>query len=88
MLEVVMMLDRIEVNPDILSGKAVIRGTRIPVYLILELLSADYDFNKIIKTYPSLTKQDIEAAIAYAASLTKNDEVVVYGSSKRTKVSG
>ena len=83
-----MMLDRIEVNPDILSGKAVIRGTRIPVYLILELLSADYDFNKIIKTYPSLTKQDIEAAIAYAASLTKNDEVVVYGSSKRTKVSG
>lgn len=81
------MTDRIEVNPDILSGKAVIRGTRIPVYLILELLSADYNFNKIIKAYPSLTKQDIEAAIAYAASLTKNDEVKVYGTTKKTKVS-
>jgi len=61
------MLDRIEVNPDILSGKAVIRGTRIPVSLILELLSADYDYNKIIHAYPSLTKKDIDAAIAYAA---------------------
>jgi len=81
------MTDRIEVNPDILSGKAVIKGTRIPVYLILELLSADYDFKKILKAYPSLTKQDIEAAIAYAASLTKNDEVKVYGTSKKTKVS-
>ena len=57
------MYDRIEVNPQILSGKAVIRNTRIPVYLILELISAGYDFYKIIKAYPTLTKKDIEAAI-------------------------
>ena len=71
------MLNRIEINPEILSGKAVIRGTRIPVYLILELLSAGYDFDKIVQAYPTLSKSDIRAAIAYAASLTKNDEVKV-----------
>jgi uncharacterized protein (DUF433 family) len=80
------MHDRIEVNPEILSGKAVIKGTRIPVYLILELLSAGYDFKKIIKSYPSLTKKDIEAAINYAASLTKNDEVRVHVSKSKAKV--
>jgi len=81
------MRERIEVNPEILSGKAVIKGTRIPVYLILELLSAGYDFKKIIKSYPSLTKKDIEAAISYAASLTKNDEVRVHVSKSKAKVS-
>ena len=81
------MHDRIEVNPEILSGKAVIKGTRIPVYLILELLSAGYDFKKIIKSYPSLTKKDIEAAINYAASLTKSDEVRVHVSKSKAKVS-
>jgi uncharacterized protein (DUF433 family) len=81
------MRERIEVNPEILSGKAVIKGTRIPVYLILELLSAGYDFKKIIKSYPSLTKKDIEAAIRYAALLTKNDEVRVHVSKSKAKVS-
>jgi uncharacterized protein (DUF433 family) len=81
------MHDRIEINPEILSGKAVIRGTRIPVYLILELLSAGYDFKKIIKSYPSLTKKDIEAAISYAASLTKNDGVRVHVSNSKANVS-
>ncbi len=81
------MYTRIEVNPEILSGKAVVKGTRIPVYLILELLSAGYDFKKIIKAYPTLSIKDIEAAIAHAASLTKNDEVRVHVSKSKTKVS-
>ena len=80
------MLNRIEVNPEILSGKAVIKGTRIPVYLILELLSAGYDFNRIIQAYPTLSKKDIKAAIAYAASLTKNNEVKVHVSKSKTQV--
>ena len=82
------MYNRIEVNPQILSGKPVIRNTRIPVYLILELISAGYDFNKIIKAYPTLTKKDIEAAITYAACLTRNDEVRVHVSKTKVKVSG
>jgi uncharacterized protein (DUF433 family) len=54
---------RITVNPKILSGKPVIKGTRIPVYLILELLSAGYDFKDIIEAYPNLTEDDIKAAV-------------------------
>lgn len=53
------MGERIEVNPKILGGKPVIKGTRIPVYLILELLSAGYDFKRIITAYPTLTEEDI-----------------------------
>ncbi|MGD0405700.1 MAG: DUF433 domain-containing protein [Candidatus Bathyarchaeia archaeon] len=57
------MSERIEVNPKILGGKPVIKGTRIPVYLILELLSAGYDFKRIITAYPTLTEEDIIAAV-------------------------
>jgi uncharacterized protein (DUF433 family) len=57
------LTERIEVNPKILGGKPVIRGTRIPVYLILKLLSAGYDFKRIIKAYPTLTEDDIKGAV-------------------------
>ena len=67
------MLDRIEINPHILSGKPVIKGTRIPVYLILELLQAGYDFQKIVDAYPILEMDDIKAALDYAATMTKNE---------------
>jgi uncharacterized protein (DUF433 family) len=73
------MLERIEVNPRKLAGKAVVRGTRIPVYLILELLENGYTFKKIIEAYPVLTEEDIKAAIEYSAKLLKNEEVVEYG---------
>lgn len=73
------MLKRIEVNPRKLAGKAVVRGTRIPVYLILELLENGYTFKKIIEAYPVLTEDDIKAAIEYSARLLKNEEVVEYG---------
>ena len=72
------MAQRIEVNPKILGGKPVIKGTRIPVYLILELLSAGYTFERIIKAYPTLTKEDIKAAIEYAATVMKNEEAFEY----------
>jgi len=56
-------MNRIIVDPKILAGKPVIKGTRIPVYLVLNLLANGYDFDKIIDAYPRLTRQDIEAAI-------------------------
>ncbi len=65
-------------NPKILGGKPVIKGTRIPVYLILELLSAGYSFKRIIKAYPSLTEEDIKAAVNYAAQIVKNEEAFEY----------
>lgn len=69
------MLNRIEVNPKIMCGKPVIKGTRIPVYIILELMSAGYTFEKIMETYPELQKEDILAALSYAASLANYEEL-------------
>ncbi len=61
-------LDRITVDPDILVGKSVIAGTRIPVSLVLNLLAHDYTFDRIVEAYPILTAEDIRAAIAYASA--------------------
>ncbi len=69
------LLDRIDIDPSILAGKPVIKGTRIPVYLILELLSAGYDFKKILENYPQLKKTDIHAALKYAAEVLKEEKV-------------
>jgi len=60
------MKSRIEVNPNILLGKPVIAGTRIPVYLILNLLASGYDSRRIMEAYPGLTEEDIRAALEYA----------------------
>lgn len=72
------LTERIEVNPRILGGKPVIRGTRIPVYLILELLSAGYDFKRILRAYPTLKEEDIKAAVEYATMILKNEEAFGY----------
>lgn len=61
-------------NPKILGGKPVIRGTRIPVSLILNLLARDYNFEAVIEAYPSLKKSDIRAAMNYAAALANFQE--------------
>jgi len=66
---------RIEVNPTILLGKPVIAGTRIPIYLILNLLAAGYSYERIMEAYPGLTKEDIEAALAYAGERMRYEEV-------------
>lgn len=58
-----------------MHGKACIRGTRIPVYLILEMLATGDSYEDILNAYPSLRKQDIQAAIEYAAETTKEEIV-------------
>lgn len=69
------MNNRIEINPKIMRGKPVIKGTRIPVYVILNLLAEGYDFEKIMKEYPDLTRQDILAVLECAAKVTKFREL-------------
>lgn len=69
------MNKKIIIDPKILVGKPVIAGTRIPVYLILNLLGHGYDFNRIIKAYPVLTKEDIKAAIRYSEERMRREEV-------------
>ena len=58
--------DRIIRDPKILVGKPTIKGTRIPVSLILNQIAHGYNFDRIIEAYPNLTKEDIVAAIKYS----------------------
>ena len=69
------LFDRIVVDPKIMVGKPVIKGTRIPVELILKKLGQNIDIGEILEDYPRLTKEDIKAAILYAGSLVENTEV-------------
>ena len=59
---------RIEINPEVMLGKPVIKGTRVPVEIILRKLSEGATETDLLDAYPRLTKQDIQAALAYAAS--------------------
>jgi uncharacterized protein (DUF433 family) len=69
---------RIEMNPDIMGGKPVIRGTRIPVELVLRKLGAGLSPEAILADHPRLTLEDIHAAQAFAADYLA-DEDIVYG---------
>ncbi len=59
--------DRVVVNPQICHGKACIKGTRVMVSVILDNLAAGLSHEEIMKSYPSLTRPDIDAAMAYMA---------------------
>jgi len=74
--------DRIEVNAKVLMGKPVIRGTRIPVELVLRKLGEGAGESELLDAYPKLTREDIQAAIRYAADTVAQEETVFLGSSK------
>jgi uncharacterized protein (DUF433 family) len=61
------MIDRITANPKILGGKPIIKGTRISVEFILDLLTSDVTEVEILQGYPHLKKDDIQACLKYAA---------------------
>ncbi len=61
--------ERITVDPNICHGKACIKGTRIMVSVVLDNLAEDFDIAGLIESYPSLTIDDVRAAIEYAAEL-------------------
>jgi len=58
--------DKIEVNPEVMAGKPIIKGTRISVEFILELIVSGWNTEEILKNYPQLKKDDIVAAIEYS----------------------
>jgi len=72
-------LERIIVDPNICHGKACIAGTRIPVSVILGNLSSGSTYDEIINAYPSLTIEDIRAALKYATLLTKERVISIPG---------
>lgn len=75
---------RIEVNPRILLGKPVIRGTRIPVELLLRKLSEGATEADLLDAYPRLRRADIQAALRYAADTLAHEVVLEEPRSKRT----
>lgn len=68
-------LDRIVVDPGILAGKPVIRGTRLAVEFILDLLAAGQTEHEILENYPGLTHEDILACLSYASYLAHEYKV-------------
>jgi Uncharacterized conserved protein len=68
---------RITVKPEVCHGQACISGTRIMVSVILDNLAAGLDKDEILKSYPSLTVEDINVALAYAAMLTKEQVIAI-----------
>ena len=70
----------IEVNPKICFGKPVFTGTRIPLYMVIELIAVGKTAKEILKDYyPSLTREHLRVALDYAAKLLQNEEVVLTG---------
>ena len=67
------MIEQITANPNILGGKPIVRGTRISVEFILDLLASGVSEKEILEDYPHLTKKDIHACLRYAARSCKNE---------------
>ena len=72
-----MMINRIEYNPAVMLGKPVIRGTRIPVELLVRKLSEGATEADLLDAYPRLTRDDILAALAYAADSLSHEIIVL-----------
>ncbi len=72
-----MAANRIEINPEVMLGKPVIRGTRIPVELIIRKLSEGASEADLLDAYPRLTADDIRAALAYAADSLAHETIVL-----------
>jgi uncharacterized protein (DUF433 family) len=72
-----MLLEHIEINPEVMLGKPVIRGTRIPVEIILRKLSEGMTETELLDAYPRLTRVGIQAALAYAAQTVANETIIL-----------
>jgi len=77
--------DRIAIDPDVMQGKPVIRGTRITVDLLLRKLSEGATQADLLDAYPHLTAEDIRAALAYAANAVAHEDIVLTAPSDATR---
>jgi len=72
---VMILRDRIELNPRVCNGRPVIKGTRIPVSVILEQIAEGESWNTLLAGYPELKKEDIQAALLYARASLDHTEI-------------
>lgn len=69
------LLDRITADPKVLAGKPVVRGTRISVDLVIDLLARGYSKEQVIEQYDHLTMEDVHACLAYAREVLQSERV-------------
>jgi uncharacterized protein (DUF433 family) len=69
--------DRIEMNPDVMLGKPVIRGTRVTVELLVRKVAEGATEDVLLAAYPRLTREDIRAALRFAADMLAHEDVVL-----------
>ncbi|MDO9453746.1 MAG: DUF433 domain-containing protein [Stagnimonas sp.] len=65
--------DHVTVNPDILVGKPIIKGTRISVELLLDRLGDGWSMEEILESYPHIKREDVQAAVKFATELFKEE---------------
>ena len=70
------LMDRITIDPEVMVGKPVIKGTRITIHLIIQLLANGVSEAEIIDDYPDLKKEDIKAALLYASNCLDHEEII------------
>ena len=68
--------DRIELNPEVLVGKPVIKGTRISVEFVIQLLADGMSVDEVLENYPPLTRVDVLACLSYASEVVQAEHVV------------
>ena len=71
--------EHIEINADVVAGKPVVRGTRVPVELVLELMSGGWTEAQLLENYPTLTREGVRAALAYATEIIRDEQVLSLG---------
>ncbi len=67
--------ERIEINPDVMTGKPIIKGTRLSVDHVLELLAEGWTTDQIIDEYPGVSSDDIAGCLSYASAVIKEEKV-------------
>lgn len=68
--------EHIVVNPEVLVGKPVVRGTRISVELLLDRFADGWGYDEILEAYPHLNREQVQAALAFASEIFKEDRFV------------
>ncbi len=67
--------ERITVDPKVLVGKPIIKGTRISVEFVVDLLGRGWTFEQILREYDHLTREDLQACLAYASDVLRSEQV-------------
>ncbi|MDG6937720.1 MAG: DUF433 domain-containing protein [Nitrososphaerota archaeon] len=70
------LLERIVTDPKVMAGKPVIKGTRVPVDLIVHRIAQGETVEHLLEDYPNMTRQDVRAALEYASCVVKGEDIV------------